>query len=76
MGQILIRNLDDAALERLRLKASESNVPLERYIRGALPELSKPSRDEAWERARQLRERIGRVLPDSTPLIRADRDSR
>jgi plasmid stability protein len=76
MGQILIRNLDDAALERLRLKASESNVPLERYIRDALHELSKPSRADLWERARQLREKYPVLLDDSTDLIREDRDSR
>ena len=76
MGQVLIRNLDDSALAQLRLRASERNVPLERYLRDALHELAKPSREELWERARRLREKYPVLPGDSTDMIREDRDGR
>ena len=76
MGQILIRNLDDQALERLKFRAGERNVPLERFVRDALHDLARPSREELLEQARILREKVGLLPDDSTDLIREDRDSR
>ena len=76
MGQILIRNLDDAALERLRIRANELSVPLERLIRDAIHDLARPTHTQLWEEADRLREAIGHVSGDSTELIRRDRDSR
>jgi antitoxin FitA len=76
MGQILIRNLDDDALERLRLRASERRVPLERLVRDALHDMARPTRDELLAEAKRLREKIGPLADDSTQMIREDRDSR
>jgi plasmid stability protein len=76
LGQILIRNLDDAALARLRLRASEQKVPLERLVRDALHDLARPSREELWNEAERLRNAVGKVTGDSTDMVREDRDSR
>jgi hypothetical protein len=76
MGQILIRNLDEAALERLRIRANELSVPLERLIRDAIHDLARPTRTELWEEADRLRQSIGRVSGGSTELLRRDRDTR
>ena len=76
MGQILIRNLDDAALIRLRQRADERRIPLERLLREAIHDLARPTQDELWAEADRLREAIGQVSGDSSDLIRRDRDSR
>ena len=76
MGQILIRNLDETALMRLRQRADERHVPLERLLREAIHDLARPTQDELWAEADRLREAIGQVSGDSTDLIRRDRDSR
>ena len=76
MGQILIRNLDETALKRLRLRADELRIPLERLLRDAIHDLAQPTPDELWAEADRSREAIGPVAGDSTDLIRRDRDSR
>jgi plasmid stability protein len=75
MGQILVRNLDEAVIERLKEKARRENTSLEQTVRNVLTEAAKPSRAEAIEAARRIRERIGPVSLDSTVLIREDRDN-
>jgi hypothetical protein len=76
MGQILIRNLDETALIRLRQRADVRRIPLERLLREAIHDLARPTQDELWTEADRLREAIGQVSGDSTDLIRRDRDSR
>jgi len=76
MGQIIVRNLDDAVIERLRQKAKREKTSLEQTVRDALTKAARPSRAEIIEEARRIRERIGKVSEDSTVLIRRDRDSR
>jgi plasmid stability protein len=76
MGQILVRNLDETALKRLRLRADERHIPLERLIRDAIHDLARPTQDELLAEADRLRKAIGSVSGDSTELIRRDRDSR
>ena len=76
MGQILVRNLDEPALKRLRLRAQVLRIPLERLLRDAIHDLARPTQDELWEEADRLRNAIGPVAGDSTDLIRRDRDSR
>lgn len=76
MGQILVRNLSDQALESLKVRAKRENMPLERLVRDIIHAAAKPSREELLERARRLREKYGLMPDDSTALIREDRDSR
>jgi plasmid stability protein len=76
MGQVLIRNIDDSVLDRLRARAGERQLPLERYLRDMLHEAARPSRAELLEQARRLRESYDTLPDDSTALIREDRDER
>lgn len=75
MGQILVRNLDDAVIARLKEKAQREGASLEQTARDILTGATKPSRAEVIEAARQIRKRIGPVSGDSTALIREDRDN-
>jgi plasmid stability protein len=75
VGQILVRNLDDALIERLKKKAQARGASLEQTLRQILAEAAKPSRQEIADEARRIRERIGQVSGDSTALIREDRDN-
>ena len=76
MGQILIRNLDDDVIARLKARARSQSTSLEQTVRQILTEEAKPSRRDLVEEARRIRERIGPVSEDSTDLIRRDRDTR
>lgn len=80
MGQVVIRNLDDSVLERLKAKAVEQNKSLEQSLRELLSEAARPSRAELIAEL----ERIRAMTPPRKPgvryltaeeLIRADRDS-
>ena len=75
MGQIIVRNLDNAVIERLKAKARNRGQSLEQTLRQVLADAAKPSRQEVVEEARRIRARIGRVSGDSTALIREDRDN-
>jgi antitoxin FitA len=77
---ILVRNVDDAILARLKKMAKAAGKSVNELAREALRAAAQPSKAEVWAEADQLREsirrRVGRELPDSTPGIREDRDSR
>lgn len=74
MGQILIRNLDDAVLDALRRRAAVRGVSLEQEARQALASSVGLAREEALARLDAIRRRIGRVAgPSSLDDLRADR---
>jgi plasmid stability protein len=74
MGQILIRNVDDAVLDVLRQRASETGMSLEEAARRALASAAGLSRDEAVARLDAVRKRIGKVKGLSAlDDLRADR---
>ncbi len=75
MGQILVRNLDDAVVLRLKQQAEERNVSLEQHVRDLLAASVRPSRAEIVAEARRIRAMIGPVPGNSTDLIREDRDN-
>lgn len=75
MGQIVVRNLDDAVLVRLKQKAAERKVSLERLVREVLTATAKPSRSEVTEMLDAFRARVGPVPRDSTAVIREMRDN-
>ncbi len=62
MGQILIRNIDDAVHHRLKAKAAEKGVSLEAYVRGLLLENAKPSKDELLSRLAEIRAMTKHVI--------------
>ena len=74
MGQIIVRNIDEDVITRLKRRASERNVPLERLVREVLAEAAKPTRTEAIAKIVNLRDSIGAVPGDSTTVIRRMRD--
>jgi plasmid stability protein len=81
MAQLLVRNLDDDVVRRLKARAKAANQSLEQTVRDILTEASKPSREEAWAELTRIRQRIlerngGPVDIDMTEWIREDRDSR
>jgi plasmid stability protein len=74
MGQILIRNLDDAVLNALRRRAAERGASLEEEARRAITAAVGLTRDEAIARLDAVRARIGRLSgPSSLDDLRADR---
>jgi len=76
MGQILVRNLEDSVIERLKARALKADKSLEQTVRDILTEATKPSREEILAEMDRLRAQIGPVALDATDLIRQDRDSR
>jgi len=76
MGQILVRNVDDAVLDRLKAKAKRQGRSLEEVAREALAGAARPNRDEMLAFAAQMRAKTADREPlDVVALIRADRDS-
>ena len=76
MGQILVRNLDDGVIERLKKKAVDEKVSLEQFVRNLLFVASKPSKEEMLADMDRLRNANPYTSIDAVDLIRADRDSR
>ena len=81
MGQVVIRNIDDQILERLKLRAASEHKSLEQCLREVLAEAAQPSRAEliaelARIRAKTPRRRPGVNYPSAEELIREDRDAR
>ena len=78
MGEILVRDLDDGVVARLKDRAREHGRSLEAEVKMILSEISdspKVDRQTALEGIAKLRERLkGRKFPDSVALIREDRD--
>ena len=78
MADMLVRNVDDDAVARLKKKAEAAGKSMNELAREVLHAASKPSKEEAWAAAdsirAKIRARIGRDLPDSTAGIREDRD--
>jgi plasmid stability protein len=74
MATIIIRNLDDEVVERLRLQARLRGVSVEEEARRVLAEGTRVSRSEIAERAAAIRarQRLHRSL--GVELIREDRE--
>jgi plasmid stability protein len=75
MGQILVRNLDDAVIAELRCLAAAAGTSTEEQARRALAQAVGLDRVAAAERLAEIRRRIGRLPgPTSVELLREDRD--
>lgn len=78
MAQVLVRNLDDHVVARLKEKAAARGLSLERFLRDVLTEQARLDREEFIRRAAEIRARC-RPDPagkDGTELIREMRDER
>ncbi|QNT70450.1 FitA-like ribbon-helix-helix domain-containing protein [Defluviicoccus vanus] len=79
MAQVVIRNIDDAVVERLKARAAAKRQSLEQTLREILTEAAIPSRAEVIEelaRGRSLSPPLPAGAPLAEDLIRDDRDSR
>ena len=79
MAQVVIRNLDESVVERLKAHAAAEQKSLEQKLRDILTEAARPSRAELLAEL----DRIRAMTPPHPPgaplaedLIREDRDSR
>jgi antitoxin FitA len=74
VAQVVIRNIDDAVIERLRARAQRKGIALERELREVLTAAATADRPGFRERAAEFRRRLsGRRHRDSVKLLRQDR---
>jgi antitoxin FitA len=75
MAQIIVRNLDDDIVNRLKMRALDNDRSLEAEVRHILEQSAKVDIAQArlivMERRKKLQ---GRKFADSVELIREDRD--
>jgi plasmid stability protein len=77
MSQLVIPDVDDATLARLRERAARHGRTVETEVKAILAEVLPPAVPNQWAAINALRERLaasGQTFPDSTDLIREDRD--
>ena len=76
MAQILVRQLNDKLVERLKKRAKEHGRSLQSEVKTILEE-AVPDYEGAWKRIAKRQKDLkqaGKTFSDSTLLIRADRD--
>jgi len=74
VAQVVIRNIDEDAMRRLRSRAARKGVSLERELRAIITEAARRDRTGFRERAAVFRRKLaGRRHSDSTAMIRKDR---
>jgi plasmid stability protein len=78
MGQVIIRNLDDDVIRRLKSKAELRGTSLEQLLREVLTEAAPLSGAERLAIVKRLQAMTpgGMSQHDSTEIIRAARDER
>ena len=74
MAQILVRNLDPAAVDRLKARAKRHGRSLQSEVRMLLELMAGESLDDALGAAKRIRKGLGKKFSDSVDLIREDRD--
>ena len=76
MAQILVRNLDESTISRLKARAQSHGRSLQAEAKTIL-EQAAPDWESAWKRIDEIRKRLGaRRFGDSAKIIRRDRDRR
>lgn len=73
MGQLLIRNVDDADIAELKAQAERENISLEQRLRNLVSEATTRERDAFWELARMSREATRDKGIDVDSLLRESR---
>ncbi|CAN5244685.1 hypothetical protein BH09PSE1_BH09PSE1_30430 [soil metagenome] len=71
MGQLLIRNVDDADIAELKAQAERERISLEQRLRNLVVFAARRDRDTFWETARKSREATQAVDVDA--LLRDSR---
>ena len=75
-AQVVVRNLDPEVVAALKRRANSAGRSLERELRTILSRAARPNRDELVAEANRIRAMTPAPLPDSTELVREDRDRR
>ncbi|GJL56681.1 MAG: hypothetical protein NPIRA02_38130 [Nitrospirales bacterium] len=76
MAQVLVRQLNEQVVERLKKRAREHGRSLQSEVKTILEE-AVPDYEAAWKRIERFRKRLkesGRQFSDSADLIRQDRE--
>ena len=76
MSQLMIPDLDDATLARLREQAARHGRSVETEAKAILSNALPPNPGHPWAEVNALREQLaasGRAFPDSAELIGEDR---
>ena len=81
VGRVIIRNIEDRVVERLKARAAAQRRSLEQSLRDLLTEAAKPSHAELLAeleriRAMMLPRKPGATYPTAEQLICEDRDTR
>ena len=79
MGEVRVRDLDEAVVSELRDRARRHGKSLSEELRELLTREAFRPREETTERLQKLRDQLRAKygeFPDSTPFIRAERDGR
>lgn len=77
MAQVIVRNLDDEVVRRLKERAAVKQHSLEQELREILADAALGDRSALMEEAARIREMGGRYeMPDVVGLIREDRENR
>ena len=77
MSDLVIFDIDPSTLDLLRERAAHHAHSTEAEAKAILAEALQPSSADSWAAINAMREelaRSGREFPDSTPLLREDRD--
>ena len=76
MAQVLVRQLNDKLVKRLKRRAKEHGRSLQSEVKTILEE-AVPDYEGAWKRIAKLQKKLeqtGKTFSDSTLFIREDRD--
>jgi plasmid stability protein len=81
MAQVIIRNLDEAVVERHRARARARGISLEQELRELLTRTARPEQDLYLAEMRRIRAMTPQPVPgqrwvSAEELVREDRDSR
>jgi len=77
MGQVIIRNLDDEVIERLKAKAATQNQSVEQALRDIVSTAVKPTRAAVLQEMDRIRRMTPRSLTtESAELIGESRAER
>jgi plasmid stability protein len=75
MAQLLVRNLPDDVVARLKARAANENKSVEQLLREVIEREVQPSKDQVLSALREIREASPPFDHDSTAWIREDRDT-
>lgn len=74
MGQVLVRELDDAVIARLKAMAKRENISLEQKFRDLAAREANAAEERFQRVAERIREQTRGTDLDTTAMIREDRD--